>query len=468
MGLAFMPEASAPAPYARADAVRRVVREALMAGGLGRRDPARPLADIIQPGMSVMLKPNWVLHENRSGRTMDCMVTQPAFLLAVLQEVVAAGAGRVVIADAPIQSANFDLLAPPAWRAAVREMGGAVPTEILDLRNTVAAMIDGRLVATVERRPPDRFVLFTLGGESCLDAISDRKGRFRNTSYDPRDMARVQRRGVHRFLLCREPLEADVILNLAKLKAHAKTGLTAALKNLVGLNGDKNFLPHHRVGGSAMGGDCYEGIKPFKRAAEFCLDMANRRIGRPGYRPWAKAAGMMNRVQGGDLEGKWHGNDTAWRMVLDLNRLLVYGQADGTLARTPQRRIFSLTDAIVAGQRNGPLAPEEIPLGAVTFAENAVFADLVHAELMRFDWRRIALVREAFAPMDYPLVNARPDAVAVHCEGRVMSAAEAGRAYGRAFRPPDGWVGHIELRPQDADPGSGRGQGGRVEVKEPV
>ena len=445
VGLAFMPDAAAQAPYAQTDALRQVVRKALVAGGLGRRDPARPLADIIRPGMSVLLKPNWVLHENCSGRTMDCMVTHPAFLLVVLREVVAAGAGRVIIADAPIQMANFDLLTPSAWRAAAREIGGAVPVDILDLRNTVAAMTGDRLVATVGRRPPEHFVLFTMGRESCLDPISDRKGQFRNTCYDPQDMARVQRRGVHQFMLCREPFEADVILNLPKLKAHAKAGITAALKNLVGMNGDKNFLPHHRIGGSALGGDCYEGIKPFKRMAEFCLDMANRRIGRYSYTPWAKAAWKLNRIQGGDLEGKWYGNDTTWRMVLDLNRVLIYGRVDGTLAPMPQRRIFSLTDAIVAGQRNGPLAPEEISLGAVTFAENSAFADLVHAELMRFDWRRIALVREAFAPMDYPLVNASPDTVAVHCEDKVLSLAEAGRAYGRAFRPPDGWVGHIEL-----------------------
>jgi hypothetical protein len=72
-----MPEAAASVPYDRTDALRQVVRKAMVAGGLGQTDPARPLADIILPGMSVLLKPNWVLHENRSGRTMDCMVTHP-------------------------------------------------------------------------------------------------------------------------------------------------------------------------------------------------------------------------------------------------------------------------------------------------------------------------------------------------------------------------------------------------------
>lgn len=56
-------------------------------------------------------------------------------------------------------------------------------------------------------------------------------------------------------------------------------------------------------------------------------------------------------------------------MVLDLNRILVYGDAHGAVHDAPQRKIFSLTDGIVAWDRNGPLAPE--PLGVVTFTSNA-------------------------------------------------------------------------------------------------
>ena len=446
VGLALMPEAAGPEPYAQTAAIQQVVRRALLAGGLGQIDPGRPLADIIKRGSSVLLKPNWVLHENRSGRTMDCMITHPAFLLAVLREVVTAGPGRVIIADAPIQSAKFDLIAPLSLQKAVREICGAVPFEIVDLRNLVATVTESRFDVKSSRRSAERCVLFTMGRESCLEPISKDEGIFRNTCYDSRDMASIQRRGKHSFLLCREPFEVDVILNLPKLKAHAKAGITAALKNLVGLNGDKNFLPHHRVGGSALGGDCYEGLKPFKRAAEVCVDMANRRIGRSSYSVWIKAAAALNHVHGGDLEGKWYGNDTTWRMVLDLNRLLIYGKLDGTLASAPQRRVFSLTDGIVAGQRNGPLAPEEIPLGAVTFGENSAFVDIVHAALMRFDWRRLPLLREAFAPMQYPLAGATADEVTVHCDGRVLSLDEVAKECGMAFCPPDGWTGHVELR----------------------
>ena len=277
--------------YASQDLLRALIREAAVGAGLGQVDPSVPFADIIKPGGVVLLKPNWVLHVNHSGAGMGCMVTHPSFVLAALEEVLAARPGRVLIADAPIQSADFDRLVTPEWRRQVCAVAGETPVEILDLRNTVAARMGGILTSQGGRRNPSRFVLFDLGRDSLLEAVSSAAGRFRCTSYDPDDMSRVQGPGVHKFLLCKEPFEVDVILSLPKLKAHAKAGVTAALKNVVGLNGDKNYLPHHRVGGSALGGDCYGGLKPFKRLAEWLLDQANRRIGRPAYRVFSSPLG---------------------------------------------------------------------------------------------------------------------------------------------------------------------------------
>jgi hypothetical protein len=74
-------------------------------------------------------------------------------------------------------------------------------------------------------------------------------------------------------------LEADVIINLPKPKTHKKTGLTGAIKNLVGLVGDKELLPHHRNGGATDGGDCYPGRSFRLRLAELMLDHGNELLG---------------------------------------------------------------------------------------------------------------------------------------------------------------------------------------------
>jgi len=46
---------------------------------------------------------------------------------------------------------------------------------------------------------------------------------------------------------------------------------------------------------------------------------------------------------------------TCWRMTLDLNRILLYANPDGSFRTTP-KRYFSLIDGIQAMEGNGPVA----------------------------------------------------------------------------------------------------------------
>jgi len=437
-------------PYHDAALLSRLLKEAMGEGGLGRKNPDIPLADIIEPGMSVLLKPNWVLHCNKSGCGMDCMVTHPLFIKAVLKEVFAAKPSRVIIGDAPIQLAEFGEL-PNLDRLKTSDINSSCPVEIIDFRRCVLDKC-GRV--DFDRRGLEHYILFDLGHDSLLEPISEPRERFRVTNYDPHALALTHRPGRHQYLLAKEPFEADVIINLPKLKTHKKAGITAAIKNIVGINGNKDYLPHHRIGGSAQGGDCYEGRFFLKRLAESFLDISNSRINRPDYSFWQLCAtGSIGLQRAIDLnvkttiDGSWYGNDTVWRMVLDLNRIAMYGKIDGSMSSTPVRRIYSLTDGIIAGQHNGPLAPEPIHLGAVTFASSSLFADMAHAALMRFDWRKIALLRCGLeSDYKYPLVRHAAEELKVCVNGKTHSFAETARLYGNDFIPPDGWKEHIELR----------------------
>lgn len=51
------------------------------------------------------------------------------------------------------------------------------------------------------------------------------------------------------------------------------------MKILVGVNGDKDYLPHHRLGAKGYGGDCYPGYNILRSCSEYLLDMSNRHIG---------------------------------------------------------------------------------------------------------------------------------------------------------------------------------------------
>jgi hypothetical protein len=113
------------------------------------------------------------------------------------------------------------------------------------------------------------------------------------------------------------------------------------------------------------------------------------------------------------VEGSWAGNDTIWRTCLDLNRILLYGRPDGTLAETVQRRVLHVVDAVVAGQGDGPLAPRPLPLGALAGGDSAPAVDWVGARLLGYEPRVVPLVREAFGGFRWPLTRLEPEQVRV-------------------------------------------------------
>lgn len=51
---------------------------------------------------------------------------------------------------------------------------------------------------------------------------------------------------------------------MPKPKAHRKAGITGAMENLVGINGSKDWLPHHRRGSKFDRGDEYLNRNLFK------------------------------------------------------------------------------------------------------------------------------------------------------------------------------------------------------------
>lgn len=75
--------------------------------------------------------------------------------------------------------------------------------------------------------------------------------------FDHRLMRRHHAEARHEYLLANSVLDADLVINVPKLKTHIKAGVTAALKNLIGINGHKEYLPHHTNGCPASGGDQY-------------------------------------------------------------------------------------------------------------------------------------------------------------------------------------------------------------------
>jgi len=454
----------------------RAVREAVrtLARALGWSDGANggsAFAKLVPAGARVLVKPNLVLHRNHGPWGIEPLFTHPVLIRAVVEELLLTEASQVIVGDAPLQECDFaellrasgmDQWAPELEARDARFQGPR------DYRRTKTSFEGGLRVEREGLLPVDRFVLYDLAGESLLEPIT-RAGEFRVTQYPPAELARTHAPGRHQYLVARDIIEADVVINLPKLKTHKKAGITNALKNLIGINGNKEFLPHHRLGGSGDGGDCYPGEDAVKRALEFVYDQTNSTrsiMARRVYRLGTRALHRMLHAKGDQLgvEGSWSGNDTIWRTCLDLNRILLYGTPEGTVRDERQRTVVHVVDGITAGHGDGPLRAEPLPLGLLLAGSNAAAVDYVGARLLGYAPERIPIVSHAFDRFRWPLTDFAGDEVRVTgALGNGAASAQVHADFGRTeMHWPAGWRDAVDpavatpadgaLAPADSDP----------------
>ncbi len=185
------------------------------------------------------------------------------------------------------------------------------------------------------------------------------------------------------------------MINCPKIKTHKKGGVTLSMKNLVGINGDKNWLPHYRAGFERNGGDEFPRPDLYSRFRRLAADWARQMLKR------GAGAGVFKRIRAAEnavglgvrlRNGNWYGNDTIWRTTLDLNKILYHGDRRGDLAGPPARRVLNVYDGVVAGDGDGPMSPRSRPLGLLAAGEDGGAVDVVLAWIMGFDWRRIPVL----------------------------------------------------------------------------
>jgi len=455
---------SAPGEYP--NEVYRAVRESLRLLGLDLTHYGtaqwNPLGGWIRPGDTVVLKPNFVRDFRESSPDHgDCLITHGSIIRAVLDYAYIAlrGVGRLVIADAPQNDADFDAIRRIAELAPIAdfyrtELG--FPVEVYDLRPEAATKIDGVIVGhTRLAGDPAGYVKIDLGPYSAFSEIDQLCDRLYGAEYDRQELIRHHVNGVHEYLISKTVLQADCVISIPKLKTHKKVGLTANMKNLVGINGNKNWLPHHREGTPAEGGDQFGDSSLVRRAERATVASFKRwfpMLGplRPLVAGPVKAVGKQifgDTNTGTIRSGNWFGNDTTWRMVMDLNRVLLYADAEGALHERPVRRFLSMVDGIIGGEGNGPLDPRPKPTGLILAGTNPVAVDLTCARLMGFDYRRVPALYRALESHPLPLVNfAFSDVVGRSNDARFDRPLADLRGPLLGFAPHFGWKGHIEVR----------------------
>lgn len=416
-----------------------------------------PFGEFITPGDRVLIKPNLVLHFNGSGADVRAVTTHGSVIRPVLDYVIRAlkGKGQIIVGDAPQANGHFDAIVSQnglrevvAWYQAQ-----GMPIELLDFRKNFYP--DGTRDGVREELPgdPNGYVLVDLGKRSFLEAENHLE-RLYGSDFDRSFIVERHRQG-HQYLLSGSVLQADVIICMPKLKTHRKTGVTINCKNMVGANGDKNYLAHYRVGNARQGGDeyppdlsifanvCYR----WDRIARDHILVRNTMGSRYLYKMLNKPFSLLQKIYqwtaGGELlqgHGDWYGNDTTWRMCLDLNQIVLFADQDGILHDTPQRKYFSVVDGIVAGEADGPLSPTPKAAGYVACGMGGPFAvDYVAIYQMGFDPERLKVNREA---QRFPLFSFHPSKLDVICmqEGNFLDYREVNLL----FKPQRNWAGHVE------------------------
>src|SRR6266498_741475 len=183
----------------------------------------------VQPGDRVVLKPNWIKeHDERfpGADHWQHVITHPAVIEAVARWTgkQLQGRGSITLCDAPQTDSSFEKIREycglDALVTRLRTAFPGVEFSLLDLRPEEWHAIDGVTVARTK-----------LPGDPCgnthvrLDGASEfvgyhGQGRLYGASFDMAETNQKHAGARHEYLLCRTPMDADVFINLPKLKTH--------------------------------------------------------------------------------------------------------------------------------------------------------------------------------------------------------------------------------------------------------
>jgi uncharacterized protein (DUF362 family) len=419
-----------------------------------------PLGTIVRPGDKVLIKPNFISHAHRyEADQWEQIITHGSIIRAVVDYVLIAlqGSGEVWIADGPQLDAHWEQLLQRTGMTAVEEwyrIHSKVPVKLIDLRDTWEDMRGDVLYGTKQLPgDPAGAVEVNLANRSRF-AERDGSGRYYGANYNQAETNFHHSGGRHEYRLSKTAASADVLINLPKMKTHKKVGVTLCLKNLVGINSGRNWLPHHTDGDPSNGGDQFPqpslrnkserwGVRHLER-----LTLNNPKVFAPFYRLAKRiCTPFWGHTREAIRSGNWHGNDTCWRMVHDINRCTLYSDGNAFPTASP-KRYFAIVDGVVAGDGDGPAAPDRQDAGVLVGGFNPVAVDCVTTRLMGFDPMLVPTLSEAFAASDLPLAPFNYADISIRSNraewNRLLSAVADKDTF--HFRPHFGWRGKIESR----------------------
>lgn len=395
--------------------VYRAVEKLLASLGLDKKNAFRknwnPLGELIKPGDKVVIKPNLVASRDKEkklkGRVLQASSTNPSVIRPLIDYAWKAmkGKGKITLVDAPIEGSNFE--------QTIKDLGflkmivflkkQGINIEILDLRSfkmTRLMILDNYCVSNYSFNfgflirknlfgDPQGYTIVDLKDESFLKKKDWDYQRLAFHHSKPGGPIKHHGPKKHEYSIANTALQADVLINVPKMKTHKKTGVTLSLKNLVGIVNEKYWLPHYRTGCPPLG-DEYPHPPKFKDA--FFKKVSRLQL------PFDHSL-ILNivKLKHKNLfisEGAWAGNDTLWRTILDINKFFFFTDQKGKSTKKIQRKYFTLIDGIIAGEGEGPISPTPKKCGLLIAGFNPFLVDLLAVKMMGFDYRQLKQITQ--------------------------------------------------------------------------
>lgn len=447
------------------------VRELLFQLGLdkGNFGSARwnPLGEKVKPGMTVVIKPNFVLSSHKEGKDAYSIITHPSVMRAVADYcwIALKGEGKITFADAPQYDCNWEELLSLTNLTEVCDFYNSFKGPVVEFNDLRNYWSKGKHFSSMIMNlpgDPRGSTIVNLGKKSSLYKLKDVRNLY-GAVYNRQELIRHHTGEVQEYQISNTILKADVVISLPKLKVHKKVGVTLNAKGLVGINTNKNFLVHYTLNTPRKGGDQFpEGyltkmesllirierlmydhlLAPRKKSLEY--------IHRSIYWLHAnsiKKIGIKVKPEKRLLDaGNWYGNDSAWRMVIDLMKVFYFADKNGVLKETPQRTVFTVIDGIIGGENKGPLTPDPNYSGVLIGGSNLFAADIIATRLMGYNPFKLKMYSEMIKDKDFNGLVCELNEIEItgNCPDLLDCNINSKKTYLK-YEPYPGWLGHIEI-----------------------
>ena len=354
---------------------------------------------------NIVIKPNLVKEGNlKNKKEWESVITHPSIVKAVIDLLIMSlkKETNIIVADAPQADSSWEkIMERTKLDKLIEYYNKNYPQhnfKLIDLRKE-EQIIKNNIVLKRKKLKGDPMGYSEINlGKKSLFENKKIKTKYYGADYDYIELNKNHKYNIHKYLISNTILNADFIINIPKLKTHKKAGVTLSLKNFIGAIGDKNFLPHYTMGTPDADGDEFEKsnfnsklegklIKYYYRLLDITPDPINllsyfNLIGKK----------MFGETDVHTRSGNWYGNDTIWRTIIDINRIIYYYKYN-KWTKNKNKIIFNMIDGIIAGEGNGPMSPDEKKLGVLIAGFDPFITDYVTSKIIGFNTNYIPIFK---------------------------------------------------------------------------